>query len=78
MLFYASTAFYLFLNKWYWGLYRRIICVHRMLGLYAWEKTEVGALQLQKMPWDLKNEAKNYLAASLFSFFVRPVSSDYY
>ena len=37
---------------------------------YPWAKTEAGALQLYKMPWDYKNEAKHYLAASVFSFLV--------
>lgn len=37
---------------------------------YPWAKTEAGALQLYKMPWDYKNDAKHYLAASLFSFLV--------
>ncbi len=37
---------------------------------YPWAKTEAGALQLQKMPWELKNESKQYLIASLFSFLV--------
>lgn len=37
---------------------------------YPWAKTESGALQLYKMPWQYKNESKHYLAASLFSFIV--------
>lgn len=37
---------------------------------YPWAKTEAGALQLQKMPWEYKNDAKHYLVASLFSFLV--------
>jgi len=37
---------------------------------YPWAKTEAGALQLYKMPWDYKNESKQYLAASIFSFLV--------
>ena len=37
---------------------------------YPWAKTESGALQLAKMPWDYKNESKTYLIASLASFIV--------
>lgn len=37
---------------------------------YPWAKTESGALQLYKMPWDYRNESKRYLLASLFSFLV--------
>lgn len=37
---------------------------------YPWAKTEAGALQLQKMPWEYKNDAKHYLVASVFSFLV--------
>lgn len=37
---------------------------------FPWAKTESGALQLQKMPWELRNESKHYLIASLFSFVV--------
>ena len=37
---------------------------------YPWAKTEAGALQLSKMPWDYTNDAKIYLATSFFSFLV--------
>lgn len=37
---------------------------------YPWAKTESGALQLAKMPWDYRNDAKHYLIASLASFIV--------
>jgi hypothetical protein len=37
---------------------------------YPWAKTEAGALQLYKMPWELRNESKHYLIASVFSFLV--------
>ena len=37
---------------------------------YPWARTEPGALQLDKMPWDLRNDAKHYLIGSLFGFVV--------
>ena len=37
---------------------------------YPWAKTESGALQLDKMPWDHRNDAKHYLIGSLFGFMV--------
>lgn len=37
---------------------------------YPWARTEAGALQLDKMPWDLRNEAGHYLLGSLFGFVV--------
>ena len=37
---------------------------------YPWCKTESGALQLEKMPWDLTHDAKCYFAASVASFLV--------
>jgi hypothetical protein len=37
---------------------------------FPYAKTEAGALQLKKMPWDLRNEARHYLLGSLFSFLV--------
>ena len=37
---------------------------------YPWAKTEAGALQLDKMPWDYRNEASKYFVGSLFSFLV--------
>lgn len=37
---------------------------------YPWARTEAGALQLEKMPWDLRNEATHYLLGSFFGFFV--------
>lgn len=37
---------------------------------YPWAKTEAGALQLDKMPWHHRNDARNYLLASVFSFLV--------
>jgi hypothetical protein len=37
---------------------------------FPWAKTEAGALQLYKMPWEYKNESKHYLIASLASFIV--------
>jgi hypothetical protein len=37
---------------------------------YPWAKTEAGALQLDKMPWDHKNDAQRYFFGSLFGFLV--------
>ena len=37
---------------------------------YPWAKTESGALQLDRMPWDCRNDATHYFAASVFGFFV--------
>lgn len=37
---------------------------------YPYAKTESGALQLPRMPWQYKNDAKNYLIGSVFSFIV--------
>lgn len=37
---------------------------------YPYPKTEVGILQLPKMPWDYQNSARNYLATSVVSFIV--------
>ena len=37
---------------------------------YPFAKTESGALQLDKMPWDHRNDAKEYLAASVVGFLV--------
>ena len=37
---------------------------------FPYAKTESGALQLAKMPWDLKNDAKYYLLGSLASLVV--------
>lgn len=37
---------------------------------YPYAKTEAGALQLPKMPWDYKNDSKHYLVGSIFSFIV--------
>ena len=37
---------------------------------YPWAKTEAGALQLDKMPWDHRNDAKEYLLGSAFGFLV--------
>ena len=37
---------------------------------FPWFKTEAGALQLEKMPWDLTYDAKCYFATSLASFLV--------
>ena len=34
---------------------------------YPYAKTETGALQLPKMPWQYKNESKNYFFGSLIS-----------
>eukprot|EP00919_Chromeraceae_sp_WS-2016_P000366 GHVR01000961.1.p1 GENE.GHVR01000961.1~~GHVR01000961.1.p1 ORF type:complete len:149 (-),score=5.29 GHVR01000961.1:354-800(-) len=34
---------------------------------YPYSKTEAGALQLAKMPWDCKTEAKTYLFGGLMS-----------
>lgn len=39
-------------------------------AVYPWAKTEAGALQLPKMPWDYKNEAKIYFATSIASLIV--------
>ena len=35
---------------------------------YPYAKTEVGALQLRNMPWDLKSSAVNYFGLSCLSF----------
>ena len=37
---------------------------------YPYAKTESGALQLQKMPWDYRNEAKYYFMATFASLLV--------
>lgn len=37
---------------------------------YPYAKTEAGALQLPKMPWEYRNESKQYFVASIFSFIV--------
>lgn len=37
---------------------------------YPYAKTEAGALQLPKMPWDYKNAAKLYFGTSIASFIV--------
>ena len=37
---------------------------------YPWAKTEAGALQLGKMPWDYTNTSKTYFATSLAAFIV--------
>lgn len=39
-------------------------------AVYPWAKTESGALQLAKMPWDYRNDSKFYFATSLASFIV--------
>lgn len=38
--------------------------------IYPWAKTEAGALQLHKMPWDYRNDAKYYFITSIASFIV--------
>lgn len=37
---------------------------------YPWAKTESGALQLDKMPWHYRNDAKFYLFGSIASLIV--------
>ena len=37
---------------------------------YPWAKTEAGALQLDKMPWEHRNDAKEYLLGSVVGFLV--------
>jgi hypothetical protein len=37
---------------------------------YPWPKTEAGALQLDKMPWDYRNEATHYFVGSVLGFLV--------
>lgn len=37
---------------------------------YPWAKTEAGALQLKKMPWDLRNDARDYFIGSIATFLV--------
>jgi len=37
---------------------------------YPYAKTEAGALQLPKMPWQYRNNAKHYLWTGVFSFMV--------
>jgi hypothetical protein len=37
---------------------------------YPYAKTESGALQLKKMPWQYKNDAKSYLWTSLGTFII--------
>ena len=37
---------------------------------YPWAKTEAGALQLGKMPWDHRNDAQHYFMTSLFGILV--------
>lgn len=37
---------------------------------YPWAKTEAGALQLKKMPWDLRNDARDYFFLSVATFLV--------
>lgn len=37
---------------------------------YPWAKTEAGALQLDKMPWDHRNDAQTYLVCSGLGFLL--------
>jgi hypothetical protein len=37
---------------------------------YPYSKTETGALQLPRMPWQYTNDAKHYLLGSVFSFVI--------
>ena len=37
---------------------------------YPFYKTYSGALQLDKMPWDYKNDARNYLIGSVVSAII--------
>jgi hypothetical protein len=37
---------------------------------YPYAKTETGALQLPRMPWQYKNDAKNYFVGGLFGLVV--------
>ena len=49
---------------------KRRACDMDHTAVYPWAKTESGALQLAKMPWDYKNDAKVYLATSIASLIV--------
>lgn len=37
---------------------------------YPWAKTEAGALQLDKMPWNHRNDSRHYFLLSAFTFLI--------
>lgn len=50
--------------------HQRYACNNQFTELYPYAKTESGALQLPKMPWDYRNDARNYLLGSIASLIV--------